>query len=403
MPLFYYKAIGPNGEPIEGQMDAASRDEVVGKLQDAGNLLLEASEAGSAGSGLGSLFRSAEMSAVEVNAFTQQLAILLGAGQPLDRALQILLDLPDRESARKVIDRVRDAVRGGTSLSAALEQQHGVFSRLYINMVRAGEVSGALHDTLSRLTEYLDRMRNLKASVINALIYPAIIMTAVLGLVLLLMFYVVPQFKPIFADLGGELPLLTRMLLGASDLLQGWWLLAVASILAAAWWLRRQWLDPERRRDLSERILGLGAIGRLVQKVETARMARTLGTLVRNGVPLLTALSIVRNVIGNVVMAEAVDRAADDVKVGSGLAWALGQTKRFPRLALQMIQVGEESGELEVMLGRVADTFDLEVRNAVDRLVALMVPAVTGILGVVVLVVMVAILVPLLGVTQNIG
>jgi general secretion pathway protein F len=117
----------------------------------------------------------------------------------------------------------------------------------------------------------------------------------------------------------------------------------------------------------------------------------------------LTALSIVRNVIGNDVMAEAVDRASDDVKVGSGLAWALGQTKRFPRLALQMIQVGEESGELEIMLGRVADTFDLEVRNAVDRLVALMVPAVTGILGVVVLVVMVAILVPLLGVTQNIG
>jgi general secretion pathway protein F len=147
----------------------------------------------------------------------------------------------------------------------------------------------------------------------------------------------------------------------------------------------------------------MGALGRLVQKVETARMARTLGTLVRNGVPLLTALSIVRNVIGNDVMADAIDRAAEDVKVGSGLAWALGQTKRFPRLALQMIQVGEESGELEAMLGRVADTFDLEVRNAVDRLVALMVPVVTAILGVVVLVVMVAILVPLLGVTQNIG
>jgi general secretion pathway protein F len=403
MPLFRYKAIGPNGEPIEGQMDAVSRDEVVGKLQDAGNLLLETSEAGAGGSGLAGMFRSAEMNATEVNAFTQQLAILLGAGQPLDRALQILLDLPDRESARKVIDRIREAVRGGTSLSAALEQQHGVFSRLYVNMVRAGEVSGSLHDTLSRLTEYLDRMRNLKSSVINALIYPAIIMTAVMGLVLLLMFYVVPQFKPIFADLGGELPFLTRMLLGASDLLQAWWWLVPVAIAGLIWWLRRQWLDPERRRALSERILALGALGRLVQKVETARMARTLGTLVRNGVPLLTALSIVRNVIGNDVMAEAVDRASDDVKVGSGLAWALGQTKRFPRLALQMIQVGEESGELEIMLGRVADTFDLEVRNAVDRLVALMVPAVTGILGVVVLVVMVAILVPLLGVTQNIG
>jgi general secretion pathway protein F len=403
MPLYRYKAIGPNGEAVEGQMDAASREEVVGRLQDAGNLLLEASEAGAGGTGLGAMFRSAEMTPAEINAFTQQLATLLGAGQPLDRALQILLDLPDRESARQVINRIREAVRGGTSLSAALEQQHGVFSRLYVNMVRAGEVSGSLHDTLSRLTEYLDRMRNLRASVVNALIYPAIILTAVLGLVLLLMFYVVPQFKPIFADLGGELPFLTRMLLGASDLLQGWWWVGIAMIVGTAWWLRRQWLDPDRRRDLSERILAMGALGRLVQKIETARMARTLGTLVRNGVPLLTALSIVRNVVGNVVMAEAVDRAAEDVKVGSGLAWSLGQTRRFPRLALQMIQVGEESGELEAMLGRVADTFDLEVRNAVDRLVALMVPVVTAILGVVVLIVMVAILVPLLGVSQNIG
>lgn len=402
MPLYRYKAIGPNGEPIEGQMDAASRDEVIGKVQDAGNLLLEASEAGASG-GLTSPFRSAEMTPAEVNAFTQQLATLLGAGQPLDRALQILLDLPDRPSARKVIDRIREAVRGGSSLSAALEQQHGVFSRLYVNMVRAGEVSGSLHDTLSRLTEYLDRMRNLRASVINALIYPAIILIAVLLLVLLLMFYVVPQFKPIFADLGGDLPFLTRMLLAVSDLLLAWWWTAPLALAAAFWWLRRQWLDPDRRRALSERILAMGALGRLVQKIETARMARTLGTLIRNGVPLLTALSIVRNVVGNVVMAEAVDRAAEDVKVGSGLAWALGQTKRFPRLALQMIQVGEESGELEAMLGRVADTFDLEVRNAVDRLVALMVPVVTAVLGVVVLVVMVAILVPLLGVTQNIG
>jgi general secretion pathway protein F len=403
MPLYRYKAIGPNGEAVEGQMDAASREEVVGRLQDAGHQLLEASAAGAGGTGLGAMFRSAEMTPAEINAFTQQLATLLGAGQPLDRALQILLDLPDRESARQVINRIREAVRGGTSLSAALEQQHGVFSRLYVNMVRAGEVSGSLHDTLSRLTEYLDRMRNLRASVVNALIYPAIILTAVLGLVLLLMFYVVPQFKPIFADLGGELPFLTRMLLGASDLLQGWWWVGIAMIVGTAWWLRRQWLDPDRRRDLSERILAMGALGRLVQKIETARMARTLGTLVRNGVPLLTALSIVRNVVGNVVMAEAVDRAAEDVKVGSGLAWSLGQTRRFPRLALQMIQVGEESGELEAMLGRVADTFDLEVRNAVDRLVALMVPVVTAILGVVVLIVMVAILVPLLGVSQNIG
>ena len=246
-------------------------------------------------------------------------------------------------------------------------------------------------------------MRALRSSVVNALIYPAIILVAVFGLVLLMMFYVVPQFKPIFADLGNELPLLTRALLGTSDLLiSGWWVVPLA-IGVFAWWLNRQWADPERRRALSEWLLGRGAIGRLIQKVETARMARTLGTLLRNGVPLLTALSIVRNVVGNVVIAEAVDRAADDVKVGSSLAWSLGQTKRFPRLALQMIQVGEESGDLDAMLSRVAETFDMEVRNAVDRMVAMLVPGVTALLGVVVLLVMIAILVPLMGISQNLG
>lgn len=403
MPLFRYKAIGPGGEPVEGQMDAASRDEVIGKLQDAGNLLLEASEAGVGGPGMGRAFQRAEMNPREVGAFTQQLATLTRAGQPLDRALQILLDLPDRDSARKVIGRIRDSVRSGNALSQALEQQHGVFSRLYINMVRAGEVSGSMADTLARLTDYLDRVNALRASVINALVYPAIVTGAVTLLVMMLMLYVVPQFKPIFADLGDSLPLLTRAVMATSDLLVDWWWLVPLALAAIAFWLMRQWQDPAQRRALSERSLGWGLIGRLIQKLETARFARTLGTLLKNGVPLLTALSIVRNVIGNVVIAEAVDAAATDVKVGSSLAYALGQTKRFPRLALQMIQVGEESGEVDQMLDRVADAFDIEVRNTVDRMVAFLIPVVTVLLGLVVLVVMVAIIVPLMNLSQNIG
>lgn len=403
MAQFRYKAVTPSGETIDGEMEAASREEVIAKLQDAGNLPLDAREAGAGGTPLRGLFARPEMSAAEVSQFTQQLAVLLGAGQPLDRALQILLDLPESERARRLIERVRDAVRGGSPLSTALEQQHGVFSRLYVNMVRAGEVSGSLHDTLSRLSEYLDRSAKLKASVLNAMIYPLIIVCAVVGALALLMIYVVPQFVPIFADLGAELPLATRIVLAVSTLAQqGWWLVVVIVCLGVLW-LRRRLARPETRRALHERLLGLGLAGQLVQKLETARLARTLGTLVRSGVPLLTAMSIGRNVLGNLVLAEAVDRAAEDVKTGSGLAYALGSTRRFPRLALQMIAVGEESGELDGMLMRVADTFDSEVRNTIDRLIAALVPAVVVVLALAVAFIMIAILMPIMDLTQAIG
>lgn len=404
MALFRYKAVSTSGETIEGQMEAQSREEVIGRLQEGGNIPIDAREAGgSGGAGFGNLFRKAEMTPAEVTQFTQQLSTLLGAGQPLDRALQILIDMPDEERAKKLIDRIRDIVRGGTPLSVALEQQHGVFSRLYVNMVKAGEASGALHETLKRLTEYLDRTRALRASVINALIYPLIIIVAVILALAILMIYVVPQFVPIFEDMGAELPLITKFVLALSNFTRGFWWLMVVAAIGFAYWLRAQYADPDKRKVLDARLLGMGLVGGLVLKLDTARLARTLGTLLHNGVPLLTALSIARNVLGNTVLADAVEAAAKDVKTGGGLAWALGQSKRFPRLALQMIAVGEESGELEQMLLRVADTFDTEVKNTVDRLLAALTPAVTIFLAVVIAFIMMAILLPILSISSSIG
>ena len=404
MAIWRYKAVASTGETIEGQMEAASRDEVIGKLQDAGNIPLDAREASDGGgAGLGAMFRRADMTPAEVTQFTQQLATLLGAGQPLDRALQLLIDLPDEERAKKLIARVRDVVRGGATLSNALEQQHGVFSRLYVNMVRAGEVSGSLHDTLKRLTDYLDRSRALRASVINALIYPAIIIVAVILALGILMIYVVPQFEPIFQDMGAELPLITKLVLAASKFLQGFWWLLLAGAIAFASWFRAQFRDADKRKRVEERLLRAKVFGSLLLKLDTARLARTLGTLLHNGVPLLTALSISRNVLSNSVLADAVETAEKDVKTGGGLAYALGQTKRWPRLALQMIAVGEESGELEAMLTRVADTFDLEVKNNIDRLLAALTPAVTIVLAVVIAFIMMAILLPILSLSSSIG
>jgi general secretion pathway protein F len=404
VPLFRYKALSPAGEALDGQMEAASAAEVIAKLQDAGNIPVEAKPADEAGgSGLAGLFKRAEMSAAQVLQFTQQLATLLGAGQPLDRALQILLDLPETPAARRVIERIRETVRGGAPLSQALEQQHGVFSRLYVNMVRAGEVGGSLHDTLKRLADYLERSKALRESVINALIYPSILVAMVFGALLLLLGYVVPQFLPLFEDMEVELPLLTSIVLGLGNVVRAWWWLLLALLIFALLTWRRRLKDPEQRLRFDTWLLRRGLVGGLVARLETARLARTLGTLVHNGVPLLTALSIAKNVMANTALSEAVDAAAKDVKTGGGLALSLGKTKLFPRLALQMVAVGEESGELDGMLTKVADTFDLEVKNTVDRLLAALVPAVTIFMALVVALIMMAILIPIFELTNSVG
>ena len=404
MSQFRYKALSASGEPVDGVMDAASAEEVVARLQDAGNIPIEAKPAdASQESGLTALLRRSDMNSAQVMQFTQQLATLLGAGQPLDRALQILLDMPDSPNARRVIERVRDAVRSGTPLSQALEQQGGVFSRLYVNMVRAGEVGGSLDDTLKRLADYLERSKALRESVINALIYPSILVLMVFGALMLLLGYVVPQFLPLFEDMDVEMPLLTQAVMATGNLVSGYWWLLLAIFIAGLVLFRRRLADPQARRGFDAWVLRRGLVGGLVARLETARLARTLGTLVHNGVPLLTALSIARNVMGNLALSDAVEAASTEVKTGGALALALGRSKLFPRLALQMIAVGEESGELDTMLTKVADTFDQEVRNTVDRLLAALVPAVTVFMALVVALIMMAILIPIFSLTNAVG
>ncbi len=403
MPSFRYKAVTPAGDTIEGMMDAATEREVIGKLQDAGNLPLEARETTAVdGGGLSTLFRRPDMGAGEIQRFTLQLSTLLKAGQPLDRALQILIDLPDSERSRRLVERVRESVRGGTPLSTALEQQLGVFSRLYINMVRAGEVSGTLTDTLRRLADYLERSKTLRDNVISAMIYPAILVVLVISALVLLLVVVVPQFTPIFEDAGQELPFATKVILGAGNFLGSWWWLLAASGIGLFWWWRKRLATTDGRLSWDGRMLRMRMVGDLVGKVEMARLARTLGTLVNNGVPLLTALSISRNVLVNRVLAGALERATEKVKTGDGLAHALTAEQTFPRLALQMVGVGEESGDLGSMLLQVADTYDVEVKTTIDRLLAALVPAVTILMALAVAAIMMAILLPILNMSQAI-
>ncbi|MGO1718740.1 MAG: type II secretion system protein XpsF [Luteimonas sp.] len=405
MTLYRYKALNAQGETLDGQMEAGSEAEVVLRLQEQGHLPVEARPAGEGGGARDwrALLRPKPFAGQRLVQFTQQLATLLNAGQPLDRALTILLDLPEDAAAKRVIGEVRDAVRGGSPLSQALERQHGTFSRLYVNMVRAGEAGGTLHETLQRLADYLERSRTLRGKVVNAMIYPAILVVMVGLSLLFLLGYVVPQFAAMYESMDADLPLFTRLVLGVGELVRDWWLLMLALPLLALLWLDRRLRNPAFRARFDEWALTTKFAGPLLARLETARLARTLGTLLRNGVPLLAALGIGRNVLGNRALAADVDAAAEQVKGGAGLSTALGRGGRFPRLALQMIQVGEESGALDAMLLKTADTFEQQTSQALDRMLAALVPAVTLLLAAIVMVVILAVLVPIYDLTNVIG
>jgi len=405
MPLYRYKALNSRGEVLDGQMEAASDGDVVARLQEQGHLPMEARLASEAGSGtsLKTLFQAKPFAGDRLVQFTQQLATLLGAGQPLDRSLTILLELPEDEKARRTIADIRDGVRGGAPLSAALERQHGTFSRLYVNMVRAGEAGGSLHDTLQRLADYLERSAALRGRVINAMIYPAILVVVVGFALLFLLGYVVPQFALMYESLDVVLPWFTRLVLAAGLLVRDWWVVLVVVPVLLLWWLDRKRRDPVFRDAFDTWLLRRKFVGPLVARLETARLARTLGTLLKNGVPLLSALGISRNVLGNRALSADVDTAADDVKNGHGLSASLAKGKRFPRLAVQMIQVGEESGALDTMLLKTADTFEQETAQALDRMLAALVPVITLVLAAVVGMVIIAVLVPLYDLTNAIG
>lgn len=405
MAQFQYTALSSTGEKLTGVMEAANKDEVVLKLQEAGNLPIDAKplDANSKFGAGGSFFQQKAMTDAEVLQFTQQLATLLGAGQPLDRALQILLDLPDSDKARKVISDIRESVRGGTSLANAMEQQHGLFSRLYLNMVRAGEIGGSLDDALTRLADYMERSQKLKSDVVSAMIYPALLLTMVLLAIGLMMVYVIPTFVPLFDDLDVEVPLITQIVLTSSEVAKKIWWMVILGVVAVAFFIGKWLQDPDNRRAFHNRLLKTKYIGALIAKLETARLSRTLGTLLKNGVPLLTAMSIAKKVVGNLAMASAVEEASKDVKTGGGLSVALSQSKLFPRLALQMIAVGEESGELDGMLLKTADVFDNEVKTTIDRLIGLLVPVVVMVMALVVGMVVLAILIPIFDLVNNIG
>ena len=387
MPLFQYKAVSPTGEVQEGVLDGPSQSAVIERLQSQGLIPIRADEA-AVGSGkrapvegaarksfAASLFEPRRVTQNNVAVFTREIATLLKAGLPLDRSMEILVNLSENERVSELLSKIRNEVRGGSSLSKALDQHREVFSRFYVNMVRAGESGGALPDVLRRLAEYMERSKALRESVTSALVYPGILMVVAVVSIMILIMFVVPQFRQIFEQSGQAMPLATRIVLGLGEFLRGYWALLIAIVIVAVFWFARSLANPVSRLRWDERFLNLPLFGDLIAKLEMARFSRTLATLVTNGVPLLTGLSVVKETMGNMIMAEAVGSAAAELKEGRGLSKPMMDTRRFPKLATQMIAVGEETGHLDEMLVQVADTYDAEVRYTIERMLSLIEPA----------------------------
>ncbi len=402
MPQFVYKALTPNGEQLEGQMDATSRSEVISKIQSAGNIPITAKELGT-GFSLENLLASRKtISQNQVGEFTDQLATLLNSGMPLERSLSVMIDLIDDERLRIMVEQVRDKVRSGGTLSDALEEQH-VFTSMYTNMVRAGEIGGTLEKTLERLSDYLTRAKELKSSVVSAMIYPIILFFIAGGSIFVLLGKVVPSFKPMFEDAEVELPGVTQFVLAAAEFIQGYWWAIILFIIVIVIVFKQKLKEADFKLAWDKKMLSLPVFGDLFTMIDIARFSRTLGTLVDSGVPLLSGLKIAKKVINNRLLLSIISDASEKVKHGEPLAAGLGEHEEFPRLAQQLISVGEETGKLNDMLLKTAQTYDGEVKTAIDRMISLLVPMVVLTMAAMIFFIIYAILVAMLSMNDIVG
>jgi general secretion pathway protein F len=382
MPRFRYRALDGGGVLLKGISEGASAAEVAAQLQKRGAMVLGISPAGRGFEllsmqigGAGSLRKTELVDA------TRELASMLGAGQDLDRALRLMVEEPPNKRVGAVLGRVRELVRNGSALANALQSEPKSFSRLYIGLIRAGEAGGDLANTLERLAELLERQRGMTAAVQSAMIYPAILLIAAIGSIVLLLTQVLPQFVPLFAQNGVALPASTAFLLATGNAVSsyGLYVLAGLAVLAGA---AHQLLQKPGPRLVADRfLLRLPIIGGLTAEILAARFARTLGMLLINGVPLLGALAIVQDVLGNRAAQGAVLAAAESAKTGQGMASALARRAIFPKRLVHLLRLGEATAQLGPLALRAADIHEERTRLALQRMIALLVPAITVLMG----------------------
>ncbi len=403
MPVYAYSGLSPQGKNVSGIIDAENPRAARSKLRRSGVFPTDLAEARTEPTrrearSLGRFFE--RVGPQDLAIVTRQLSTLVSAGLPLVECLSALIDQVDRERLKRMLSQIREQVNEGSSLADAMAQHPRIFTDLYVNMVRAGEASGALDVVLLRLADYTESSSQLRRKITSALVYPSIMVVLGGGIMFFLLTYVVPRITRIFVESKQVLPLPTRFLIGLSGFLSAWWwvfaLMAAAATIGFRYYLR----TPAGRYAYDRFTLRAPVFGKLFQKVAVARFSRTLSTLLRSGIGLLQSLDIVKNIVNNRVLLEAIESARDAIREGQSIAPPLNRSGFFPPLMIHMIAVGERSGQLEEMLARTADAYEGEVDTTLSTLTTALEPAIIVLMGAVVAFIVLSILLPIFQMSQ---
>jgi general secretion pathway protein F len=385
MPAFRYIAVDGGGTIHRGTMEGTSEAGVIEALQRQGYIPMRATRAGRRGRladiVTADLGRRRGLRRNEIVNMTRELATLLGAGQNLDLALRFVIETAPNARVRAVMERLRDKVRGGSALAPALAAEKRNFSRLYISLVQAGEAGGKLGETLERLAGLLERQRSLTAAIQSAMIYPILLTIMAVGSIAFLLTTVLPQFVPLFAENGAELPRATRILIGLGNFTAQYGLWVLLAILTITLGARRALQDQRVKRKADALLLHIPVIGELLRQVFAARFCRTLGTLLINGVPLIAALGVARDTLGNLAALDAVEWTITRARNGAGVAQPLAERRIFPLRMIHLLRLGEETGQLGPLALKAAEIHEEQTRIVIQRLVSLLVPAITIAMG----------------------
>ncbi|MDP8219474.1 MAG: type II secretion system inner membrane protein GspF [Candidatus Theseobacter exili] len=417
MAKFAYTAMDSKGKEVSGTIDASDNMAAINKLREKGLYPTNVTEAGTkkfsgkAGTGAGQEKRSiwnldiggGKVGFKQLVVMSRQLATLIDAGLPLLRSLGVLIEGEKHLGLKKTISQLSQAVEGGSTFSEALAQFPKVFSKLFVNMVRAGEAGGVLDLVLNRLAEFFEKSQKLKNKIKAAMIYPILVLVFAMGILIFLITVIVPKFADMFYEMEIELPGMTEFLIKLSDFVKGRWYLFILAIVLIIFGSKAMARTEKGRYWMDFMKLKLPVFGTLVQRIAISRFSRTLGTLIASGVPILQALNIVRDTVGNEVIGVAVTNVHDSIREGESIVDPLRQNKVFPPLVISMIDVGEETGNLAEMLEKIADTYDDEVDNAVEGLTSLLEPLLIMTLAFIVGFIVIAMFLPLIKLMQSMG
>lgn len=421
MPTFHYIALDQNGQEVAGELDATSEAEAVNLLRQSqlyptqvaqegkGDAAVKKRAKATAPKGKGKAVKagaSAKVKAKVLMIFTRQLATLIDSGLPLLRGLTVLSRQEPNPVMKSTVTTIAENVQTGSTFSETLSQYPKIFSKLYINMVKAGELGGVLEIVLNRLAEYQEKAQKLKNKIVAAMVYPIIVMFIAVAIMVFLMLVIVPRFEKIFEDMLGDknkLPELTKLVIGFSRWMGEYFIfLAGGAVLIVVGW-KLYASTPGGRRAIDKLKLKLPLFGDVQRKTAISRFSRTLGTLVTSGVPILQALNITRETAGNTVIADAITKVHDAVKEGESMVAPLEASNVFPPMVISMVDVGEETGQLPEMLLKIADVYEDEVDNAVSALTSMLEPLMIVMLALVVGVIVMALFLPLIEVIKGLS